>query len=364
MRKTVKYIAFISTQWLFSQAIAQDKMMSWHSEINYHYGYIIAHRNDVAVLVKDYTRITEFNISRQFNGKEEWQEKYNYPYLGAGLMIFDFGNDEQLGKGISLMAFYTFPLVRSENFEFSFKLGFGPGYVEKVFDIEDNYKNFAVSTHFNGFAHGNFTGRFTVKDHLTLSAGLSINHFSNASAKKPNLGINIPALNAGIGYRFKETDRVVREENYSFVFNKKWNHDVILAAGRKRNSIEGDLFKTFSLSYSLTKHVSFKSKFGAGTDLFYNTAHEGEESGDGTEITTAADILQAGLHFSYALQVDDLSVFINQGIYLYSPYKEDGSLYNRFGIRYLLFEHLILNLSMKTHFAVADHVEMGLGYRF
>lgn len=360
----LKYIAFISTIFWTFTSFGQDKIMSFNAGATYHAGYIIAHRNDVAVLVKDYTRAVELSFSKRFNGEKDWEYKYARPYFGGSLMYFDFGNPEQLGKGFSLFGFYNFPLTQGENFELNFKLGFGPGYVEKVFDKDENYKNFAVSTHFNGFAYGNLNARYTFADHYALNLGISISHFSNAAAKKPNLGMNIPALNLGMVYRFHEVEKIERDVNFKAEVNKDWIHEVIVSGGRTSKSILGENYPTFSAVYDVSRHVSIKSRFALGADIFCNTALVDENNPKGDEIENNMDATQIGTHFGYYLQVDKLAIFINQGVYLRSKYKEDGFLYNRFGFRYLAWEGVIFNISMKTHFAVADHVELGLGYRF
>jgi hypothetical protein len=362
--KLLKYIAFALFLISVSQSRAQESMRQYEAGMTYHYGYILAHRDNVKALVKDYTKILEVSLFKQGNGDKDWHVKYNYPYFGISTMFFDFGNPEQLGKGFSLMAFYNFPLIRKRNFEFLFKLGFGPGYIEKVFDRVENYGNIVVSTHWNGFAFGNFNMRYKIKNRIVASAGLSVSHFSNASASKPNLGVNIPALNAGVTYKFGEVEKSDRSAGYVYEYSKDWSHDVIFAFGRKRQTIGGDMYKVFDVAYSYSKLFGFKTRLGFGADMFYNESHKGFESEDGMILESNGDIFQGGLNIGYALNISDLNIFVNMGAYLYDQYKEDGPIYHRFGMRYLMYDHFILNLSMKTHWAVADHVEMGLGYRF
>ena len=363
MMKVPKYIAFISSFLIATIITAQESMMSYNAGITYHYGFMMAHRNDLKVMVKGYTRATEFSFSMQHNGDKDWEVKYSYPFTGVSLIYIDFANPDQLGHGISLMAFYDFPLFRKKNFDFAFKIGFGPGYVEKIFDKEENYKNFAVSTHFNGFAYGNFHGRYEIGKRWLLSGGLSILHFSNASASKPNLGINLVTLNMGLAYSFREVDKKGRDEGHDFTYNKKWQHEIVPAFGRKSKEIEGTEFGIFSLAYEASRQVSFKSRLGGGADVFYNTAHRNENGRNDYILESNADLLQIGLNFYYVLQISKMSLFLNQGVYVYTKYFEDGGLYNRFGMRYHITDHLMINLSMKTHFAVADHVEFGIGYR-
>jgi hypothetical protein len=339
--------------------------MRYGSALTVHRGYIYSHRNNMDVLVKGYTTIVEANFEKQFNGENDWEVKYGYPTMGGGILLYDFGNEEMLGKGVSLIAYYKFPVVNLGNFSLNAKAGFGPGFIQKVWDREDNYKNYAVSTHLNGFAYVNFLADYRISDHLGVNGGLSITHFSNAAAKKPNLGINILSLNGGVNYRFHPVEKKTRPADHEFVYSKKWEQDVLLTLGRKQSSIGDEKYsKVFVASYDIGKHVSFKSKFGGGIDAFYNEAHKSTGPNDEKNLTTTPDVLQIGAKLSYTLQVSQFAFILNYGFYVYDKYKDDGSMYHRMALRYTFFEKMHVQLGLKTHWAVADHVEWTLGYRF
>lgn len=361
-----KYIAFLigtlfSSVFLFSQ----EKQMRFEVEGKYHVGYIISHRNDIEVLVKGYTRIGELNFTKRFNGNKDWQLKHNYPYFGVSFFYFDFSNPQDIGNAFASCATWELPITRAENFQLALKLGVGLGYVEKVFHPAENYKNYATSTHLNGFAHLNMKARYRFSHHFNASLGLSFSHFSNASYKKPNLGMNIPALNVGIGYSFKEKERKPKKEKLEYVFNRKWDHDMILSYGvKEKNPIGSDLYKVYSYAYTFTKRFSYKSRAGLGADISYNGALEGELNTQGETITEQNEKIQIGMNLGYYFQIENLTIFLNQGVYLYSEHRGSGGLYNRMGFRYVIKEHFIINASMRTHLAVADHIEYGLGYRF
>ncbi len=235
----------------------------------------------------------------------------------------------------------------------------------KVFDRVENHKNYAISSAMNAFIHLGLMGRVKIIVHIDLHAGLSLSHFSNASYKKPNLGINIPTATAGLAYSFSEIELEKRKERSEYTYDRSWNHDVVLSWGLKEKApIGGKLYNVFSLNYSANKLVSFKSSFGGGCDVFYNGAIKGELNSDDEEIEKSAEIVQFGLSGMYAMQISRFVMFLSPGVYLYSPYKLNGSIYSRIGMRYLIQDKIIINLTIKTHFAVADHVEYGIGYRF
>jgi len=361
-----KYIAFLISLLLLSDlSTAQESSYKFEAGAQYHYGFLWGHRNSIEVLTKGYSNTLELSFYKKFTGDNDWELKYRYPSLGGSFFYFDFGNPEQLGYGYSLAAFYDFPLAGSEKASLSFKVGIGPGFVTKFFDRVDNLKNWGLSTTVNGFVNLSLKGNFKITDHVKAVTAIALSHFSNASYKKPNLGINLPSVTAGLLYSFEPTELTPRKEKSEYSFVKKWNHDVLFSYGSKeKNPIGGSSHNVFSLSYAASRHVSFKSRLGAGLDIFYNTAHKGEEDENNEIITDPADILQMGISVTYSLQVSKLAIFISPGYYFYTPYINDGNVYSRMGLRYLLLDHLILNVSMKTHYAVADHVEYGIGYRF
>ena len=62
--------------------------------------------------------------------------------------------------------------------------------------------------------------------------------------------------------------------------------------------------------------------------------------------------------------IDRLAVVMVLGTYAYSKAKEDGPIYDRIGLRYYCKNNLIVNFSLKTHFANADFLDFGIGYQF
>lgn len=73
--------------------------------------------------------------------------------------------------------------------------------------------------------------------------------------------------------------------------------------------------------------------------------------------------MRPGFHVGHQLEFGHLS-FINQmGVYLYAKDKSDGPVYLRTALRYKLSNKAIVNLALKTHWAKADFVEFGLGYK-
>ena len=64
------------------------------------------------------------------------------------------------------------------------------------------------------------------------------------------------------------------------------------------------------------------------------------------------------------LKNEEVSVSIGMGAYIVSVYKGNGMIYNKLETRYSISNRLFLRMAMKTHIAVADFVEYGVGYSF
>ncbi|MBW6482993.1 MAG: hypothetical protein K0B10_08015, partial [Vicingaceae bacterium] len=66
----------------------------------------------------------------------------------------------------------------------------------------------------------------------------------------------------------------------------------------------------------------------------------------------------------YSLDVGNVSYMVQMGGYLLSAYKGDGLVYHRITSRYYINEQFFVNLGLKSHWAVADFIEFGVGYKF
>ncbi|MCB0409779.1 MAG: acyloxyacyl hydrolase, partial [Flavobacteriales bacterium] len=70
-----------------------------------------------------------------------------------------------------------------------------------------------------------------------------------------------------------------------------------------------------------------------------------------------------GINGTYGLSMGKLDLLFQVGGYAYTAYEDNGYIYSKLGSRYYLTDKLFVNLALKTHFAVADFIEYGVGYR-
>ncbi|MEA2105788.1 MAG: hypothetical protein U9P82_03595 [Bacteroidota bacterium] len=73
--------------------------------------------------------------------------------------------------------------------------------------------------------------------------------------------------------------------------------------------------------------------------------------------------MRYGIHLATQYRINKLILDIQLGTYLYANFTDDGIIYERIGIRYLMYEDLFVNISLKASKGVADFIEWGVGYQ-
>lgn len=350
---------------LISRAFAQDSLSSAFScSAHLHYGFLIAHRPMIVPLQRNHMSGFELNVAFPSNNKAPWREHYDYPETGLSFARWNTGNKEQLGAAWSLIPYVDFPLQRYRRSVFSLKFGWGIGYVEKIFDAETNYKNIAIGSHLNCALQLQPHFTFKVANKITAGGGLNITHFSNGSVATPNLGINLLGITLHAAYApgfIRSGSKRVRTE-----FTPLKRYTVFVSASVKQTyPADGNYYSAFTLSGNRAKQISEKIAWGYGADVFYDdaTAKKVLEQ-DGEVLQHRYESIRAGLHGSCELIVNRFTLSMSMGGYLYSKVKNDGMLYHRFGLRYQTRSNLFICMNLKSHWAKADFIEWGIGYRF
>jgi hypothetical protein len=344
----------------------------------------------MAVLNQGHTKAIELNLSKQTCGNALWQKAYNLPEFGVSLMMFDLANPTMLGTGISLFPNIDFTLTKNKIhqkpfIEWRLKFGYGIGYLSKIFDRENNFKNIAIGSHLNAFIHLNNHIVAKINEHWMCSAGISFSHFSNGAFKTPNLGINVPAANMGIIYYFNPVSKSRKD---SVVFNfkddlscsikkeynlitcdtvngiKKIENLLVTSGGLKEiTPYYGPKYGTFNIRYAKIYRHSFKSTFGLGAEINYNRANSILYQRV-YEKNNPLSAWQAGITFQYYLMLGNTNLYFHFGTYLYNNYKELSLFYHRIGGIHKIYKNWYFNLSLRTHFAVADNIEWGIAYKW
>lgn len=326
------------------------------------YGFLWPHRSSMHHLVTGHTKSLELIWERQTAGYSAWEQFYDKPTWGVVGFFGDLGNREQLGHAITIYPYIKLPLAQNDRTRFYLRIGTGFGIGTRSFDADENHKNIALGSNFNG-TMGLQLGVERKINHLRIGTSIGLTHFSNAAYQMPNLGYNIPTLNLTVTHsRMSKVYHDWDVEQFDVNEVGKWNYFVTAGYGlREVYPPEGGKFSVFSLSGLVHRNISRKVAIEAGLDLFYNEAvgYWLDEQG---KLDSKGDIPQAGLHLGFEQHFGKFGLSLQMGGYVLAKYRDDGNFYHRINFRYHMTDKWLIHWGIKTHLARADHFEIGFGY--
>lgn len=328
-------------------------------ELNRSTGFFIPHRVALPQLQTDHAKGISLNYSRSVSGEEDWHHIFAGPRKGLGLFVLDMGNKEELGNIYSLYPYLDLPMDRYRNSELFLHLGVGIAYLDKRYDFDDNFFNTAIGSHVNysiviGLRYRYLIGRWS------LGVGMNMTHASNAAIQLPNLGVNLASADLSIGYRLNAQE-VTFEPEESRIRERKEKMLIGIASGfRESNPVTREKHAVQEIRFIYNREFSPKLSYQIGADLIHNKASY-QELEDVPDF--GLDVLQAGLKIGIAMDLGRSQLFFQNGFYLSDGYQEQGFLYHRFGGRMNCSDRISLDLSLKTHYAKADYLALGIAYK-
>lgn len=365
-------IFFLLVLWGSLSVQAQHRFQAanllFESRVNY--GFLIAHHVEMEIYNSHFPSF-EFSISMASYGKRQWESLYNYPVMGVAYFNAWLGNSRDLGQAHAVIPFINFPLYKNNKQEINFRLGAGMGYLTKKFDRLTNYKYNAIGSHVNAAVSLMAEYRWKPSQHFQLSAGIQLMHFSNGSVKTPNFGLNIPAVSAGAAFRLNKEQQMIqrrlRPDLTMFEFDGQDFLEVKIGtifARKQTGDIGGERFDIYAGFVSVMKSLEYKHKVGLCFDLSWDGSDALLVNRFNTEPYNKRELTKPGLAAGYELVLARTSFAFNLGFYLGGKDKSEGMTYYKLGIQYLIHRNIFANLTLKTHFARADYLGVGIGYRF
>jgi len=325
-------------------------------------GFMIKHDDEMGHLSQGSTKGFEVFVNKNTYGKTAWEQVFKFPDLGISLGYYDYGS-EILGKSIGLFFYSDFIIARTKRFEGLFKIGSGFAYHTNPYDRIENNKNIAVGSSFTQNMQLRLGLNYKISDQLKFTGAVTATHFSFAAFVQPNKGANVVSFNSGFSYRLNKEVPDYQYNTDSFIYDKSLKYNLSFSYFVKEiPPIGGPKYPVFVLSYYMSKQVSNTNILNAGIDGFNNTAVK-EEIRRNKEINQedSPDHKRIGLTLGHELKLNNVSLLTQLGVYLYRPYKTDQPVYQRYALKFYLTDNVFLHWGFLTHYAKADHVELGLG---
>ncbi|MES2748182.1 MAG: acyloxyacyl hydrolase [Bacteroidota bacterium] len=347
-------------------SFAQDKKDTNAFDFTYLTGNVLPHTPDLYHLT-GHPEAVMFSFSRQTHGAKEWHSAYNFPDYG-GYFLYQNFNNTYLGESYAVGMHYNFYFL---NRNLQFKLAQGFAYVTNPYDKENNSKNKALGT---SIVDNTNIGLSYKKENLFhkfgVQAGVLFTHYSNGRTKSPNSGINTYLLSLGINYDVDGDVKNVPDTIYKKKdFREPLRYNIVLRSGVNESPVIGSgQYPFYHIGFYVDKRVGRKSAIQLGSELFlteffkdyirYRATAYPEENIDPT-----TDYKRVGLFIGHELFVNRISLETQMGYYIYEPYKNDISVYNRVGMKYYFTKKIFAGFTIKTHLFLAEALEFGVGVR-
>lgn len=334
--------------------------LNWGFEIKPKFGFLVAKRGVVGHLPQSHTYGGEASFVVHTNGSKKWHRSYNYPTIGLTVFSASVGNNEILGIFTGSYGFIEFPFAKTDSYKLTGKIGGGMAYGSKIYDPVSNPKNTVISSHLNALVCFGLQNRF-VFNHHELVLGVDLTHCSNGCFKLPNIGINMPFVSVGYGYRMKTTDvekiekEILPYKRILYGVFATYSGKEVYPTGQGRSPIYG---------ISVFSRCFFKPKAGFELSLDIVSKQVLLQKYQPDLEKDQIDIIQVGLYAGYLLPLDRFHFVLGMGVNIRDKYQPESLLYHRIGARYYFDNGIHLNAVLRSNWAVADFTEWGIGYTF
>ena len=344
---------------------SQETQESSYIDVNYFKGNIALHNDDILHLITGHPEGVIIGWNKKTFGEKEWAQRYGYPDYGVSFAYQNLKNDV-LGNNYSIYGHYNFYFFRRN---IMIRIGQGIAFTTNPYDKIKNHRNIAFGSRImsSTYAMLNYK-KERIFNRFGLQAGLSLLHYSNANVKAPNTSINSITINLGIVYDLNgESDYISDLTEEKFTQPIKYN--LVFRSGINESDVVGSgQFPFYIFSAYADKRVNQKSAFQLGADvffsnflkelIFYNSVAFPENNVVGNE-----DYRRLGIFAGHELFINRLSLLTQLGYYVYYPYDFEGRTYFRVGLKRYFGEKLFGALTLKSHGAKAEAVELGIGIR-
>jgi len=322
---------------------------------------------DNAIQGNSYGFLLSWNENSTKNSK--FNTLFNYPERGYSLLYQNF-NSSVLGEVYGGYRHFTYKLNPTKENPLKLTTAFGLGYVTKKYDAIYNDQNIAIGSNLVASAFVKLQYfQFLVNKKIHLNTGLSLLHFSNASLKNPNLGINTVSLHFGLNYALGTPKNIPSKPRDSANFiSQQIKYNLVIRSGFNESLIiDSGLYPFYTVSFYGSRQMNIYSTLTSGLDFFdskflkhhisYINLEEGKNYNED-------DYRRAGIFVGHELTQNNFAFISQIGYTFYAEYPYISRIYERFGFKYKLNEHLFTEITMKVNLFRAEALEFGIGYKF
>lgn len=336
-------------------------------DFNTYAGSILKHNPDISHLITAHPAGLTLSLNRKTFGTEAWHQAYNYPDTGISLVYQDM-NNETLGHHIGIYAHFNFYLLKRN---VQLRLAQGIAYNTNPYDRITNFRGNAYGSHLLSTTHLMLNyQKESVIDRLGVKGGITLVHYSNANVKAPNTSTNTFALNLGLIYTLSEeaAPERIRMDSLPKIREKIKLNLAFRSGINESDVVNSGLFPFYIFSGYADKRLGRKSAIQLGGDVFFSNFLKEliqfqSIAFPENNVNPDDDFKRVGLFVGHELFINKLSVVTQFGYYVYYPFDFEGRTYNRIGLKRYFNSKWYAALTLKSHAAKAEALEVGIGIR-
>jgi hypothetical protein len=313
------------------------------------------------------TDLTWENNKKFKNGNIKYAQR-----LGFVVSAIDLGTTIS-GKSYSGGLLVSSDLISNQgneiNWRSSLKFALGLGYLTQRYDAITNPENRAIGSHINGYMQLGLSIEKNVYKNSVIFLEFGLAHFSNACWKFPNLGVNLPYLQVGIGHPLNIYPSIKKSEKQKQLNQQlsllPWRKSIALRLGKKEIDLDDNrVFITGVMEFALENWISKRSNFRYAISYLHDRTYQFKKF-DKMPNYNFAGTSEITVSAGYETRFGRWGVITDLGIYLYKPdFKKKTPYYEGIGCSYAINSNYKAVVRLKANKTIADFAELGLTYLF
>jgi hypothetical protein len=361
MTSTAKIIAILTLLSLNTfPLVSSDSTRVSYIQFSTEVGGTWAHDIRLKSIINNPINAFSIGIGKQVNGSKPWHKAYGYPTVGFDLNFYNFGNGKIIGFSIGISPYITFPIYRHNNYNLNFRVSPGLNIMTRTYQTTTNPTNIAISSPINALVILGIENTIPVSERLDLFWGVNMVHISNATIKKPNVGLNSSTFYLGL--RLKNSNEF-SEISSPYINKLQRSSNLNIFTGLAVKEIKDPGGKKYTVAFISSEYqyaISPYTSIGGSVDAYYDDSNRIIAEEIGFDYSNKFELLKMGMAINAELKLQRLSLIGHLGIYGYNKINEGHIIYQRLGLRYSVAPRLSIHLGLKTHLNVADHFESGI----
>ena len=311
----------------------------------------------------------DYRMGYQTVGNNIYYQLWRYPEWGIGYYGVKLHNDSVFGIPNAVFAYIDIPFNKwnpNRKWSFSYSLGGGLSFNFRPNNPQTNPLNTLIGSYNNVYIDLAMWANVKMSKTLDGKIGISFVHFSNGASTLPNYGMNLIGVKTVIKHHLVQERPVVYQKKDIPKWDKKHGLFIYQAMGSKQLSEHGTNYFNSTTSVAYKYWANYKGQWLAQLDFFYDTsANSGEEPRNQVPIDdrdNPANQWSIGLFAGYEAIYNRWSFVCGWGHYLWRRYDFTDCNYQRFGIRYRIYEGFVIGAGLKARTFAADYIEWSVGY--